>query len=86
MLIIIDVLKLLYNSSRWEDRYGAINGSILLVKHFYVRDDNGQVNTTLKDFVWNTIRAEKIPQLMLDKEFRVRNQLGPLLKEMISHD
>ena len=41
MLIIIDILKLLYNSARWEDRYGAINGSILLVKHFYVKNEDG---------------------------------------------
>jgi len=31
----IDVLKVMYSSSRWEDRYGAINGSILLVKYTY---------------------------------------------------
>ena len=27
----IDILKMLYNSTRWEDRYGAINGSVLLI-------------------------------------------------------
>ena len=25
----------MYNSTRWEDRYGAINGSILLIQKFY---------------------------------------------------
>lgn len=84
--IMIDVLKMLYNSSRWEDRYAAINGSILLIKQYYSVDENGQVNTALKDFVWNTIRPEKVPQLMIDPEFRVRNQVGLLLKEMLVHD
>jgi len=84
--IMIDVLKMLYNSNRWEDRYAAINGSILLIKQYYSVDENGQVNTALKDFVWNTIRPEKVPQLMIDPEFRVRNQVGLLLKEMLMHD
>lgn len=61
MLIMIDVLKLMYNSARWEDRYGAINGSIVLVKLFYVKGEDGQINTTLKDFIWNTVRGEKVP-------------------------
>jgi len=84
--IMIDVLKMLYNSSRWEDRYAAINGSILLIKQYYVEDENGQVNTALKDFIWNTVRPEKVPELMIDPEFRVRNQVGLLLKEMLVHD
>lgn len=84
--IMIDVLKMLYNSNRWEDRYAAINGSILLIKQYYSVDENGQVNTALKDFVWNTIRPEKVPQLMIDPEFRVRNQVGLLLKEMLMQD
>ena len=83
MAIIIEVLKVMYHSSRWEDRYGAINGSTLLIRHFYGEKEE---DPTLKYFVWNIIRAEKIPVLLVDSEFRVRNQLGPLLKEMISHD
>lgn len=82
----IDMLKILYNSSRWEDRYAAINGSIVLMKQFYKPGEDNQINVQLKDFVWNTIRGEKIPSLLTDQEFRVRNQIGPLLSEMISHD
>ena len=84
--IFIDLLKVMYNSQRWEDRYGAINGSILLINRFYDTTRERGVDSALKDFVWNTIRATQLPILMLDKEFRVRNQLGPLLREMIAND
>jgi hypothetical protein len=66
----------MYNSKRWEDRYGAINASILLVSNFYpVSNDEEKaiVDSALSDFVWNTIRIEKIPFLIVDEEFRVRN-------------
>ena len=90
----------MFNSQRWEDRFGAINMSMLLIKHFYPKRvegldfeaSNGQANSNrpvdsaLCDFVWNTIRIEKIPQLLVDEEFRVRNALGPLLREMIAKD
>jgi len=81
--IIIDVLKLLFNSKRWEDRFGAVCGSAILIKFFYREDET---DPTLKYFVWNTIRTEHIGPLLIDPEFRVRNQLGELLREMISHD
>jgi len=82
--MIIDVLKMMFNSSRWEDRFGAINGSILLVKFFYNREEEN--DPALKYFVWNTFRGEQLSKLLIDSEFRVRNQLGLLLREMISHD
>jgi hypothetical protein len=66
----------MYNSKRWEDRYGAINASTLLVSNFYpVSNDEEKaiVDSALSDFVWNTIRIEKIPFLIVDEEFRVRN-------------
>ena len=84
--IMIDLLKVMYNSSRWEDRYGAINGSILLIEKFYDTTRERGVDSALKDFVWNTIRATQLPLLMVDKEFRVRNHLGPLLRTMILAD
>jgi len=84
MAVIIDILKLMYSSSRWEDRFGAINGSILLVRFFYNKEEEN--DPTLKYFVWNTIRGEQLNPLLVDHEFRVRNQLGLLLREMISHD
>jgi hypothetical protein len=69
-LMMIDVLKLMFNSTRWEDRYGAINGSILLLKYFYSAEEN---EPTIKYFFWNTIRSEQISKLLIDGEFRVRN-------------
>ena len=38
------------------------------------------------DFVWNHVRVNMLPSLILDGEFRVRNQLGLLLREMIAAD
>lgn len=82
----IDVLKVMYNSTRWEDRFGAINGSMMLIKNFYVPLGELGVDSALKDFTWNALRAEKVPQMMLDNEFRVRNQVGLLLRTMINAD
>lgn len=36
--------------------------------------------------MWNTIRIEKINPLLVDPEFRVRNQVGQLLSMMIKKD
>ena len=82
----IDIIKVMFHSSRWEDRLGAIQGSIVLIKKFYIGDTVHDVDAGLKDFVWNTIRSEKIQLLMLDNEFRVRNEIGPLLRQMILAD
>jgi hypothetical protein len=65
--ITIDLLKVMYNSQRWEDRFGAINGSILLIQKFYDTSRERGVDSALKDFVWNTIRATQLPLLMVDK-------------------
>ena len=46
-LIMIDVLKVMYNSARWEDRYGAINGSIVLIEKFYDIKAEGGVDSVL---------------------------------------
>ena len=81
MKIMVDVLKVMYNSSRWEDRFGAINGTILLIKFWYATKEPNMV-----DFVWNHVRVNMLPSLMIDCEFRVRNQLGLLLREMIAAD
>lgn len=82
----IDVIKVMYNSERWEDRFGAINASIIFLKQFYQLNADGYLDSIVSDFVWNNIRADKVPKLMTDPEFRVRNQVGPLLKEMILKD
>lgn len=81
--MVIDILKIMYNSTRWEDRYGAITGSILLAKFYY---EPGSKDPALMNFFWNDIRSEQINKLLGDPEFRVRNQLGELLKQMIISD
>jgi len=81
--MIIDVLKLMYSSNRWEDRYGAINGSVLLARFYYEPETT---DADIKFFFWNTIRSEQINKLLVDNEFRVRNQLGELLKQMLLSD
>ena len=55
-MMLIDVLKLMYSSTRWEDRFGAINGSVLLSKFFY--NPNEENDPAMKYFFWNTIRTE----------------------------
>lgn len=55
MLIFIDVLKLMFSSNRWEDRFGAITGSTLLAKYFYEEDTT---DPSIKYFFWNFVRAE----------------------------
>ena len=72
--IMIDVLKVMFSSTRWEDRHGAINGSILLSKFYYNPEEEN--DPAIKYFFWNTIRSEQINKLLVDPEFRVRNQLG----------
>ena len=74
--MLIDICRLMFNSARWEDRYGAINAATLLIKFFYpaqIGEEKPLVDTALRDFVWNTIRIEKIDPLLTDEEFRVRN-------------
>jgi hypothetical protein len=83
MLMIIDIMKLMFQSTRWEDRFGAIQGSCLLARFYYMPDTK---DPAIKYFFWNTIRSEQINKLMVDGEFRVRNQMGELLKEMIKAD
>lgn len=90
----------MFNSKRWEDRFGAIQTSVLLVRYFYPARVEGKdfspedaesnaarpVDSALCDFVWNHIRIERIPELLVDEEYRVRNAVGPLLREMILKD
>jgi hypothetical protein len=57
----IDISKIMFSSSRWEDRYGAITISCLLIKFFYPIKENEEqpfVDSELRDFVWNWVRIE----------------------------
>ena len=65
----IDVLKIMFNSTRWEDRFGAITGSALLAKFYY---EPGTKEPAIVNFFWNDIRSTQINKLLVDPEFRVR--------------
>jgi hypothetical protein len=84
--VMIDMAKMMFNSERWEDRFGGVNATILFIQNFYHLNKDGYLDSVLTDYVWNNVRSERIPKLMVDPEFRVRNQVGPLLKNMILKD
>ena len=57
----IDISKLMFNSSRWEDRLGGITSTTLLIKNFYpITNENEKpfIDSELRDFVWNWVRIE----------------------------
>jgi hypothetical protein len=58
--MMIDFTKVMFNSKRWEDRFGAINSSILIVENFFKENKQGYLDSELTDFVWNHIRGERI--------------------------
>jgi hypothetical protein len=69
----------MFSSERWEDRFGAINGSILILEAL-------PNNETLSAYFWTYILDEMFAVLLVDTEFRVRNQLGVLLKAILMTD
>ncbi len=64
----------MFNSERWQDRFGAINIAVLTVEHFSLADTR-----SLRD----KLVGELFDQLHVDPEFRVRNELGKLLKVVL---
>ena len=72
------------NSRRWEDRFGAINGVLALIQ---TRGGCGQSDDAdMEAFLWTYILDEVYPELIVDAEFRVRNQSALLLKAIIGSD
>ena len=65
----------MFSSQRWEDRFGAILGCTSLAK---------KAMTFTSEFLLKTVVEQKVPILMFDPEFRVRNQVGALLKALLS--
>lgn len=65
----------MFSSQRWEDRFGAILGCTSLAK---------KAMTLTNDFLLKTVVELKVPILMFDPEFRVRNQVGALLKAFLT--
>lgn len=74
--------KLMFNSTRWEDRFGAINGSLAFIEH----GQGASRSTAMEEYMWSCILEERLPTLLTDEEFRVRNQTAALLKAIILTD
>lgn len=62
------------SSQRWEDRFGAILACSSLAKKAF---------SLTSDFIVKVVIEQKVPVLMSDPEFRVRNQIGSLLKAFL---
>lgn len=74
--------KLMFNSTRWEDRSGAINGSLAFIEH----GQGASRSAAMEEYMWSCILEERLPTLLADEEFRVRNQTATLLKAIILTD
>ena len=68
------------NSRRWEDRFGSINGILALITA--QKNESADLST----FLWDYILSNAFPELLIDDEFRVRNQTALLLKAIVSSD
>ena len=67
-------IKSMFSSERWEDRIGAITGSVLIIdqysKQFFEKFSQAELIQTVKS-------------LIEDSEYRVRLQLSVLIKTVI---
>lgn len=72
----------MFNSTRWEDRSGAINGSLAFIEH----GQGASRSAAMEEYMWSCILEERLPTLLADEEFRVRNQTATLLKAIILTD
>jgi len=66
----VGVLKVMLSSKRWEDRFGGITGATLFLNE-------------LEDPDFSAYLMEQFSILFVDPEFRVRDQLAPLMKRVI---
>jgi len=80
--VMVAFFKQMLHSQRWEDRFGAINGVLALIQ---MKQTAGTM-ASLESFLWEYILDESFPKLLVDSEFRVRNQSALLLKSIISSD
>jgi hypothetical protein len=76
-LISIEIVKLMVNSSRWEDRFGSIAASQTLIER--------EGSSDLKDFQQFLV-TDLFTKIFVDEECRVRNQCGLLFKTLILSD
>ena len=84
----------MYTSNRWEDRYGAIQGSTVLLENV-LKVTEGQNFSEIKDlpatkemmtYMWDNVVKDKYCVLLVDPEFRVRTAIGILLRETMKSD
>ena len=66
------------HSKRWEDRFGVINASQILI-------DNFSNFNEIKEFIYGFWSEHKIyDKFLKDEEPRVRNQFAVLIKDILS--
>ena len=68
-MIMLAFFKLMLNSRRWEDRFGAINGIIAMNE----TNQSTATSQEMDEFLWKTILLDRFPEMLVDAEFRVRN-------------
>ena len=69
------VLNVMFSSTRWEDRFGAVLGCTVL---------SSKARSFTSEYLLKTVLEEKVPQLIFDSEFRVRIQVGAFLKAALA--
>ena len=79
-VIAIAFFKQMFNSARWEDRFGAIQGSLAFIQQ------QGTKSATILEYMWSYIIKDRFTKLLVDDEFRVRNQTAALLKIVVASD
>ena len=79
-VIAIAFFKQMFNSARWEDRFGAIQGSLAFIQQ------QGTKSATILEYMWSYIIRDRFTKLLVDDEFRVRNQTAALLKIVVASD
>ncbi|CAI2359487.1 unnamed protein product [Moneuplotes crassus] len=77
---IYQVLRLMFKSREWESRYGAINISVKALDMTQLAPDS-EIFQQFKTFLF-----EKCQILFIDEEFRVRNNVGDIMKKLIKVD
>ena len=79
-VIALAFFKQMFNSARWEDRFGAIQGSLAFIQQ------QGAKSATVEEYMWGYIIKDRFTKLLVDDEFRVRNQTAVLLKTVVASD
>lgn len=81
----IAFFKQMLKSQRWEDRFGALNGILAMIQ---TKGDAGNQDpdAEYETFMWTYLIEQSFPELLLDEEFRVRNQTGLMIKSIILSD